>query len=243
MTFRACVLVGLMMASTMACAQPVGERMWSITPYLWATDTTFDLTLQDQDLGGGNTGFSDLLDTIDTSFQVNIEGGQGNWSTMLDFTYLDMSDTTQRTVLTVDSRNKQTFADAAVAWWPAGVGSSFNLYGGIRYSGFDDRYRFSAGDVMLSQRASNDDYYDALLGVRYRFDLSARWALLTRADFSFGDSEGTWLAQGIFAYTVGKRNMNRLVLGYQFKDADFKSGDLMTEYAYKGPVAGFNFRF
>jgi len=28
--------------------------------------------------------------------------------------------------------------------------------------------------------------------------------LLTRGDVSFGDSEGTWLVQGLFAYTVGR---------------------------------------
>lgn len=243
MKFRACVFAGLMMASAAACAQSAGESRWSITPYLWATDTTFDLTLRDQNIGGGSIGFSDLLDRTDSSFQINIEGGQGNWSTLLDFTYLDTSDTTQRAVLTIDSRSEQTFADAAVAWWPAGVGSNFNVYGGIRYTGFDDRYRFSAGDVLLSERKSSDDYYDALLGVRYRFDLSARWALLTRADCSFGDSEGTWLAQGLFAYTVGKRQLNRVMLGYQFKKAEFRSGDLATDYVYKGPLAGFNFRF
>ena len=40
-----------------------------------------------------------------------------------------------------------------------------------------------------------EDYFDALLGVRYRFDLSERWGLLTRGDLSFGDSEGTWNAK------------------------------------------------
>ena len=66
---------------------------------------------------------------------------------------------------------------------------------------------------------------------------------MTRGDVSFGDSKGTWLVQGLFAYTVGKRQRNRIVFGYQYKEAEFGDGDLITEFAYNGPMAGFNFRF
>jgi hypothetical protein len=79
--------------------------------------------------------------------------------------------------------------------------------------------------------------------VRYRFDLSERWGLLTRGDLSFGDSEGTWLVQGLFAYTVGRRQQNRILFGYQYKKAEFEDSGLNSEFAYAGPIAGFNFRF
>jgi hypothetical protein len=66
---------------------------------------------------------------------------------------------------------------------------------------------------------------------------------LTRGDVSFGDSEGTWLLNALFAYTVGKLEMNRIVFGYQIKEAEFKSDELTTKYSYQGQIAGFNFRF
>jgi hypothetical protein len=31
--------------------------------------------------------------------------------------------------------------------------------------------------------------------------------------------------------------------GYHYKEAEFKDGDLTTEFDYHGPLAGFNFRF
>ncbi len=62
-------------------------------------------------------------------------------------------------------------------------------------------------------------------------------------DVSFGDSEGSWQVQGLFAYTVGKRRRNHIVFGYRYKQAEFKDGDLTTEFTYSGPLAGFNFRF
>ncbi len=62
-------------------------------------------------------------------------------------------------------------------------------------------------------------------------------------DTSFGDSEGTWQVQGLFAYTVGKRRRNHIVFGYRYKQAEFKDGALITEHTFDGPIAGFNFRF
>jgi hypothetical protein len=179
---------------------------------------------------------------LDAAYQVQVEGGKGNWSGFADLTYLKLSDSEQRPIIRIDSDSKQVFLDAAVAYWPGGVGSPLNFYGGVRYSGFDDRYEFNAGGSSGEIR-STKDYVDALLGVRYRFDLSGRWALLTRGDASFGGSEGTWLLEGLFAYTVGKRQRNRIVFGYRYKQAEFKDGNLTTDFTYGGPLAGFNFRF
>lgn len=171
---------------------------------------------------------------------AHVEGGKGNWSSFGDVTYLKTADSMDGKLITVDSSSKQTFVDAAVVYWPNGFGAPLSFFGGLRYSGFDDRYRFSIDNVPVSERKSSKDYYDALFGVRYRFDLSDRWALLTRADASFGDSEGTFLLQANFAYTVGKRQMNRILFGYQYKQADFKDGDLELDFTYHGPMAGFN---
>ena len=53
---------------------------WSVTPFLWASQTQLDLRLQDQALGGDTISFSDLLDQLDTAFMVNVETGRGRWS-------------------------------------------------------------------------------------------------------------------------------------------------------------------
>jgi hypothetical protein len=79
----------------------------------------------------------------------------------------------------------------AAAYWPGGVGTPLNFYGGVRYTGVDDKYSFSLGDIPVGTRRNKSDYVDALVGVCYRFDLAERWSLLTRGDVSFGYSEGT----------------------------------------------------
>jgi len=236
-------LAALVALSTASVGQAQEDIQWSITPYLWATTTRVDLTFRDNALGGGTIGFDDLLDVLDSAFMVNVEAGRGSWSLFADLTYLETSDSEQRPLLKVDTDSQQTVLDTGVAYWPGGVGSNLSLIGGLRYTDFDDRYRFSAGGTPLTERRNARDYFDALLGVRYRFDLGARWALLTHADFSFGDSEGSYLLRATLAWTVGRREMNRILLGYQYKRAEFKDGDLRSDYVYYGPTAGFNFRF
>ena len=216
---------------------------WSVTPYLWASETKLDLTLGNGISASDKVSFSDLLDTLDTAFMVHAEGGKGKWSMYGDLTYLDMSDSDERELITIDSDSEQTFLDLGAAYWPGGVNSNLSLLGGLRYSGFDDRYTFRAADETIGTRRTTSDYYDALIGIRYRFDLSERWSLLTRADYSFGDSEGIYVVNANFSVTVGKRRQNRILFGYQYKQAEFKDGDLTSDFTYYGPMAGFNFRW
>lgn len=225
-------------------AQSSDKVYWSITPYFWASDTKVDISLKGTSVAGVDIAFKDVLDKLDGAFQGHFEGGKGNWSAFTDVTFMSTSDSVQRTVLRIDTKSKPSIVDAVVAYWPGGVGSALNFFAGVRNTGFDDRYRFyGPNDALLGERKNDKDYTDALLGLRYRIDLSQRWAILTRGDLSFGDSEGTWQLQGLLAYTVGQRQLNRLVFGYQYKEAEFKDGDLKTSFTYSGPMAGFNFRF
>ena len=240
------ILLSLLVISPATVHGQEADRFgWSITPYLWATETSVDLTFRDADIGTGEISFSDLLDVLDAAFMIHVEGGRGNWTAFGDLTYLKTSDSTERTALIVDSNSKQLFFDGAVAWWPNGAGSNFSLFGGLRYTGFDDRYTFRLviNNAPVGERRSTKDYYDALVGLRYRFDFSERWSLLTQADTSFGDSEGTILLRANLAWTVGKRQQNRILFGYQYKTAEFRDGDLGLDFDYQGPMAGFNFRF
>jgi hypothetical protein len=216
---------------------------WSITPYIWASDTKVDLSFRENAIGGDQVSFKELLDTLDSSFMLHVEGGRGRWSAFGDFTYLEISDSEQRPLVRVDSSSEQMFLDAAVGFWPTGVGQGLNLYGGLRYASFDDRYRFSASDEPLRERRNNVDYTDVLLGIRYLMPFAERWQLMTRADASFGDTEGTWLVRAQLGYAVGKRRMNQFLFGYEYKAAEYRNGDFTADYSFKGPTVGFNFRF
>jgi len=229
--------------SVTAWAEDSDSFHWSVTPYLWASNTKVDLTFRNNPIGNDQISFKDLLDVMDSAFMVHMEGGRGHWSGFVDLTYLKTSDTQDRPLLSIDSKSKQTFVDAALAYWPGQIGTGLSLHGGLRYSGFEDRYHFRIGNEPVYDSRNSTDYYDALVGARYLFDLAERWSLATRADFSFGDSKGTWLLRANFGYTVGKRRQNQIMFGYQFKTAKFQDGDLRTDFTYRGPMAGFNIRW
>lgn len=237
--------VALVVLTGRADAEEERGAQWSITPYIWAPITTVDVAFRNTDTGGGDVSFRDLLDILDAAFMIHVEGGKGNWSGFGDLTYLSTADTVERNVLSISTDSEQTFVDGALAYWPRGVGSPLSLFGGVRYTKFDDTYTFrrAANNAVLDVRRTTTDYLDALFGLRYQFDLSERWSLLTHGDLSFGHSEGTFLLRAQLAYTVGGRQRNRIFFGYQYKQAEFRDGDLSTDFTYHGPTLGFNFRF
>lgn len=219
---------------------------WSITPYIWASDTKFDLKAGDIPIGGEVT-FDDLLDTTDASFQLVSEAGiaDGNWSAFVDLTYLETSDTYKGRFLKVDSESEQWFVDAAIGWWPQGEQHGFNLYGGVRYTDLDDSFHFSLIETNrpLRRLDSDRDFLDGLIGLRQLFQVAERWLLLARADYSTGDSDGIYQLQAVVRYGMGKRRQYGLMAGYRYKEAKFKHDGLKEEFEYKGPLIGFNFRF
>lgn len=228
-----------------AHAQESGAFRWSITPYAWAPTTTIDLAYRGTNIGGQVINIDDVLDKIDAAFMVNVEYGKGHWSVFADLTYVNAADAVVRTITTIDTKLEQVLLDAGMAYWPAGVGTSFNVIAGMRYTGSDSRFSFSLAQdgTPLGSIQSTSDYYDGLLGLRYRSDFSERWSMLTRGDVSFGDTERTFLLQMNFAYTVGTEQQNRIMFGYQYREAELRDGDLTTDIVLSGPMVGFNFRF
>ena len=237
------VASALLLSSATLRAEEGDGAWWSITPYIWLMDTKLDLQWRDAAAVGTEIKFKDVLDNLDAAFQINVEGGKGRWSAFADVIYAKLSDDVGEGAFTLDTKNKQVFVDAGIGFWPGGAGSPFGVYGGLRYTEFDNTYELKLQGNEIRRRRDSSGYYDALLGARYRFDLSERWSILTRGDISFGDSEGSWQLQALAAYTVGKRRMNRIVFGYRYRDAEFEDGDLTSEYSFYGFLAGFNFRF
>ncbi len=226
-----------------ANAQSSDGAQWSITPYIWASDTSMDFSLNGSPVGGADLSFSDIVDVLDEAFQIHVEGGKGNWSGFVDFFFLSVSDSEVLPIVQIDSDSEQVVLDVALAYWPGGVGSPLSFFGGVRNSKFDDTFALSVGGTPVGDTRTKLDYVDALLGIRYRIDLSDRWGFLTHGDVSFGDSEGTWQLQGLFAYAVGKKQRNNILFGYRYKQAEFEDGALTTDYAFNGPIAGFAFVF
>ncbi len=239
----ALLLVGLPTGFGAVTARAAEPLKWSVTPYIWATETTVDLTADGTPIGGGTVTFSDLMDATDASFQIHVEAGRSRWSGFIDFTYLDTFDDEDFGGVKIETDSEQWLIDLAVAFWPGGEEKGLSFYGGLRYTDLDDEYEFKMMGSSIGTLRSQRDFTDLLLGVRYRFTMGKHWSLWTRGDVSFGDSEGTFQLEGFFRYAVGKRRTNGILFGYRYKEAEFEEGGLVEDYQYKGPAAAFNFRF
>jgi len=238
----------LLFSSTLpaSAGESGGGINWSVTPYLWATETKYKLKADGTPIGEGKVTFDDLVDTSDASFQIVTEAGikGGKWSAFVDVTYLETSDTYNGSILRVDSESENWLADAAVAWWPGGEDAGFSLFAGGRYTDLDDRFHFQTQEnkQSLAVLENQRDFLDVLIGLRQRFTLGERWSLLTHGDYSWGDSDGIYQLQAIFRYGMGSNQQYGLMFGYRYKEARFKHGNLDEKNEYYGPLLGFNFR-
>lgn len=68
-----CVLPLLFLSGPPVAAASEGFT-WSISPYIWATETKVDLKARGVPIGGGSISFGDLMDATDASFQGVAEG-------------------------------------------------------------------------------------------------------------------------------------------------------------------------
>jgi hypothetical protein len=133
----------LPLASAYASAAD-GGLIWSVTPYIWATETKYKLKADGTPIGEGKVTFDDLVDTSDASFQFVTEAAirDSKWSAFADATYFEASDTYKGDILRVDSESESWVVDAAIAWWPGGEEQGLSLFAGGRYTEMDDRYDF-----------------------------------------------------------------------------------------------------
>ena len=232
-------------------AEDSGQWFWSVTPYIWALDTDADLTVDDNPAGGGKFTYSDLHDTLDVALQLVAEAGKkgGNWSAFIDLTYMEASDDSTVSGVGADvfieSDSTHIYIDAAAAYWPLGVDENFSLFGGIRYTDIDDDFDLSEANAgtPIGLIANSSDFTDVLLGGRYTFDVAPRWSILTKADYSFGDSDGIWQVEAMVRYAVGSQLQNGIIVGYRYKEAELEEGGIKEDYEYRGPAVAFNFRF
>ena len=231
---------------------------WSITPYVWAVDTTYKLKSEGTNIGTGEVDFGDLMDTLDAAFQIVAEAGlaESHWTAFVDLTYMSTSDREVMDLngvgtLHLDADSEQIYVDAAIAYWPWREVSGFNVYGGIRYTDLDDRTKVNLIEPIALPLGSirlDGSFTDALIGMRDRFNLgrfglSEHLDLIIRLDYGWGDSEGILMGQGVVRWAVGSERRQGLVIGYRYKEAKFEANSVKEEYDYKGPVVGFNFRF
>ena len=229
---------------------------WTIAPYVWGSDTSLDVTINDQATVGGELAFSDLLDSIDLAVQLHAEGRKGRWGTFADVTWIDISEDQTVPATGPFPGNSSVETDFTVGLYElAGfysLGSDanrFDLLGGARILDYEQEINLATptppGQTFASEISEN--YVDLFVGARYQATLGEHFSLIVRGDVATGDTEFTWNLVGMLAWHLGDTGRYNILAGYRYLDIELEATSnnqkIETEVAMSGPALGFAFNF
>ena len=240
------------LAALALCLAPglaAADTEWLLAPYGWLPTVSVDQTFDDGS-GGGSGGGAEVLSKIDFAVMLRAEVARGRWGAMLDYIYVSLADQTTYSPLPAINIDIDGNLDLEVVE----LGGFYRLSGESR--GLDLLLGLRRIDVELGIVLSRQDQSprplpvaveidDAFIGARYRLPFGERWNATVRADYGFGDSDGTLnVIAGIgvqFSETVGMH------AGYRYANIEFEE-DLEdareeTGISLAGPFLGLSFRF
>ncbi len=218
---------------------------WVVAPYIWAATVSTDLNTEIPPFTDGNNQreFVDILDLLDGAFQGHVEAQGDKFGFFGDFTYIGLADDHSRERFSSDSDLDTYLIELAAVWSPGEDRfHGLDLFAGIRYFDVDFSARLDPVNPDFSTVTidHDTDFTDFMIGGRYSWQLSDRWGVTTRADTSFGDTDGTWNLSVVFEYRMGN---GAWLLGYRYLDVGLEVDQNDIDITLSGPIIGYGFIF
>jgi len=224
----------------------LAQDSWQWSPYMWATDINEDLILDGEVVGGDDTDFSDLVDKIDSSIQLHFEGTRERWGLFADVSYVDLSDSEvgEMGLVRFDVEIEETVWEAGAIFRPGGRSGTVDLLFGARNLAINEIYRLQFVDIGGREAQIDENYLDALVGVRWHIPLAERWIISLRGDVSAGGTDYMWTAQGLLGWRFGKHRNSAVFLGYRYRRMKYSKADVLEdEKVLFGPGLGIKIGF
>lgn len=241
--------------ATSATAGAEERWVWTVEPYLWATDVGMNVSISDKEIVDETIPFEDLLDDLERVFQIRVEARHNKHGISLDLFDVVLADSGDRVTLPGGSGNELvmdteiglTILDFSAIYNVSGNGDGLSLLYGTRI--INQRNDVTAerqnGDVVLStiRVDANDTLVDAMVGVRYKHQIG-HWSYQLSADISAGDTDLSWSINPTVSYGLGTDHRNELVFGFKRLVIDFDTGNSMDmDMTMSGPMIGWRFQF
>jgi hypothetical protein len=146
-----------------------------------------------------------------------------------------------------------SFIEAGAAY-RVGQGESapaqLDLLVGLRYidSDLETLLRVSDTGETVADIRTGPSETDLMLGLRLTGDFNERWSWLTRADYSFLGTQGSYNGLATVAYAFGDSGQFSVHAGYRFMHIDIDGttpggADTNSEIDLSGPLLGLAYRF
>jgi hypothetical protein len=212
---------------------------WSIAPYVWGSDVSADVRFPSGQEIGGRLSFDDILDKLDFAALLHLEGHRGEWGMFFDATYLSMSDDTTRGPISVAADTEFGLYELAAVYTPGGAEEPFSVFAGARVVDATLDLEFSVpAPVGPVRRSMDKSFTDFLIGARYVFSFSDRWALNLRGDVGFGDTDQDWGATAQIGWRFGRELEHAVLFGWRHLELDIERDGRQTDVSFDGPLVG-----
>ena len=230
-----------------------GDWEWELSPYIWASAVTLNVSVNDMEVAGVEVAFKDLIDKADIGGLIHFEGQRGRGGFFIELVYLDLSD--DNTITGAPLVPDGTITKSGLQQLIAEVGGFYQVHGddsglevlfGARLFDLsvDVTYDFPVDpDYAL---ASNQSLVDGFIGMRYQSAFAERWVWWLRGDAGTGGTDLSWQGVAGVGLKLGKDRDDTLWFGYrhlEFDDDAEDAGITDTEIVFSGPMFGYTFSF
>jgi len=186
-----------------------------------------------------------VFDTLDGAFLAGWVAEKGDWGTLLDIVYMDLSED----FLLINDRipgeigNKQLVVNMNGLYR---LTDSLQLLAGVMYTDISMKLSLD-GPIQPRRAKASDNWVDPMVGLRFASPISERWSFAGFGQVGgFGvNSDLVWQLTGSFSFSMTQRS--NLVVGYRYMDFDYESGNGNDRFKFNvaehGPALGFRFDF
>ena len=209
--------------------------------YLWGANLSGDMTMKGA-TAPVDLDFATIWDNLEGILTVHFEGVHtSGWGFIANLDYLNIGAENPAPVgggtLKVDL--KETIVELDGFYRTQSGPHTYDVLFGIRYTYVD----VTADFTNRPDGGSNEDWVNGVVGVRYLYQMSEKWNLLTRGDLGLGQSDFTYHALGIVNFQAWK-NVS-FFGGYRALYDDYSTGSGNDQFRYDitmhGPILGANF--
>jgi hypothetical protein len=230
--------------------KPAKNWEWDLTPlYLWAVNMDGEMTVANQTIPLV-LDFDQIFDRLEGVFTLHFEGlYKRKWGFLFDISRINIGDSTTTRIGTfnVDFEDTMVELGGIYRFYEKGP-HIFEGLGGARFTNMDTEVTITGGlPILPSRLESKQEWWDPIVGVRYKWQISEKWRLSLRGDigvgFGAGDtSDSTWNAIGLIFFHPWKHV--GFLGGYRALNQDYETGSGIQQFKYDmlmhGPVIAVN---
>ena len=241
-------------AALLTCATTAAQAQWRLTPYVWATGVTADVSIHGATPVHAHVPFSDLLKDVDQAAMLRLEYQHGRLGTSADLFYVGMSHNGAAVTLpngtgaTLDAKLDLTVLDATASYGRRRDGLGLAFTAGIRLVGEGTELQLHLPTSPTTSVTEETDVQDVLVngivGLRFRRPLTRRLSIEAHADIGAGETERTWSGGSELRFALGASRRYALHAGYKTMTIDFKEDNgVQTDLRMSGLLTGFRIAF